>query len=137
MKIKTRKKRNIDIAESGALSDLAFLLIIFFIVIAVFNINNGFILGLPQKDSIRIVNTQDIIKINLEANGTVLINKDPVTIPVMEEKISANLQHHPNMTVLLKIHPEVSYQSVVSIIEIVRKLEVDNFSFTMTKGETL
>ena len=137
MKIKTRKKRNIDIAESGALSDLAFLLIIFFIVIAVFNINNGFILGLPQKNSIRIVNTQDIIKINLEANGTVLINKDPVTIPVMEEKISANLQHHPNMTVLLKIHPEVSYQSVVSIIEIVRKLEVDNFSFTMTKGETL
>ena len=137
MKIKTRKKRNIDIAESGALSDLAFLLIIFFIVIAVFNINNGFILGLPQKNSIRIVNTQDIIKINLEANGTVLINKDPVTIPVMEEKISANLQHHPNMTVLLKIHPEVSYQSVVSRSEIVRKLEVDNFSFTMTKGETL
>ena len=137
MKIKTRKKRNIVIAESGALSDIAFLLIIFFIVIAVFNINSGFILGLSKKNSIRIVNTQDIIKIDLQANGTILINKNPVTIPVMEENISANLQHHPNMTVLLKVHPEVLYQSVVSIIEIVRKLEVDNFSFAMTEGETL
>ena len=137
MKIKTRKKRNIDISESGALSDIAFLLIIFFIVIAVFNINSGFILGLSKKNSIRIVNTQDIIKIDLQANGTILINKNPVTIPVMEENISANLQHHPNMTVLLKVHPEVLYQSVVSIIEIVRKLEVDNFSFAMTEGETL
>ena len=137
MKIKTRKKRDIDISESGVLSDIAFLLIIFFIVIAVFNINSGFVLGLPQKNSIRIVNTQDIIKIDLQANGTILINKNPVTIPVMEENISANLQHHPNMTVLLKVHPEVLYQSVVSIIEIVRKLEVDNFSFAMTEGETL
>ena len=137
MKINIRKKRRIDIAESGALSDLAFLLIIFFIVIAVFNVNSGFLLGLPLKNSMRIVNTQDIIKIELQENGTILIDKEPVTISIMEEAITANLENHPNMTVLLKIHPEVTYQSVVSIIEIVRKLEVDNFSFSMTEGETL
>ncbi len=137
MNIIKRKKRRIDIAESGALSDLAFLLIIFFIVIAVFNVNNGFLLGLPQKNSTRIVNTEDIIKINLHADGKILMDREPVTISIMEEIITRNLEDHPNMTILLKINPEVTYQKVVSIIEIVRKLEVENFSFSMTSGEIL
>ena len=137
MKINTRKKKRIDIAESGALSDLAFLLIIFFIVIAVFNVNNGFLLGLPQKNSTKIVNTEDILKIYLQADGLILIDEEAVSLVKMEESITGNLEDHPNMTILLKIDPEVTYQKVVSIVEIVRKLEVENFSFSMTSGDLL
>ena len=137
MKINTRKKKRIDIAESGALSDLAFLLIIFFIVIAVFNVNNGFLLGLPQKKSTKIVNTEDILKIYLQADGLILIDEEAVSLVKMEESITGNLEDHPNMTILLKIDPEVTYQKVVSIVEIVRKLEVENFSFSMTSGDLL
>ncbi len=135
MKINSRKKRKIDIAESGALSDLAFLLIIFFIVIAVFNVNNGFILSLPQKNSTRIVNSEDILKFTLEENGSIYFSDQVISLVFLDEIISENLKVHPNLTVLLKIDPDVRYQMVVSLIEVVRKLEVDNFSFSMTEGE--
>jgi biopolymer transport protein ExbD len=41
--------------DSGASSDIAFLLIIYFIVIAGFNINNGFLMNLPEKNSTRFI----------------------------------------------------------------------------------
>ena len=49
--IKRPPRRNIeDSSSSGALNDLSFLLIIFFIVIAGFNVNKGFLLNLPSKE---------------------------------------------------------------------------------------
>jgi biopolymer transport protein ExbD len=131
MHIRTKHKKRIDIAESGALSDLAFLLIIFFIVIAVFTVNTGFILGLPRKGSTKIVNVEDIIKIDLLENGTIEHNDQPISLSSLDSLVTERLSVRPNMTLLLKIHPEVPYQAVVRIIEFVRKKEVENFSFRM------
>jgi hypothetical protein len=41
MRIRVARKKPVDPIESGSLSDLAFLLIIYFIVIAGFNVNEA------------------------------------------------------------------------------------------------
>lgn len=128
------KKKRLESADSGALSDLAFLLIIFFIVIAVFNVNKGFMLSLPKKNSTKIVNTEDIIKVDLSQNGTISSGGNVLTLEELEMEIKTLLNAQPNLTFLLRIDPEVPYQNVVSIIEIVRTLKVDNFSFVMSDG---
>ena len=133
MKIKIKRRKGVDIADSGALSDLAFLLIVFFIVIAIFNINKGFILGLPQKHSTKILNIKDILRITLNENSEIVLNDEITTLLEVEAQVKEILQINPNLTVLLRIHPDVDYQSVVSIVEVVRKLDVENFSFSMLK----
>lgn len=125
------KRKRIDIADSGALSDLAFLLIIFFIVIAVFNVNKGFMLGLPKKNSTKIINTHDIVKVRINNGREMSIKGEVVSVEELEREITQLLDNQPNLTFLLKIEPEVPYQDVVGVIEIVRKLDVDNFSFSM------
>ena len=131
MNIRRKKKKRIDIADSGALSDLAFLLIIFFIIIAVFNINKGFILELPKKNSQKIVNIQDIMKVNLLKDGTLEKNGVPLGLEELENEAREVLAVYPNATLLLHIHPETVYQRVVEVVEVVRLLEVENFSFSM------
>ncbi len=130
-----RKKKRMASGDSGALSDLAFLLIIFFIVIAVFNVNKGFMLSLPQKNSTKIVNVNDIIKVQLNSDGSITSKETLLNIKELEEMVINQLESQPNLTFLLKINPNVQYQRVVSIIEVVRKLEVDNFSFSMLETE--
>lgn len=129
------KKKRLEQADSGALSDLAFLLIIFFIVIAVFNVNKGFMLGLPKKNSTKIVNVEDILKVRLYQDGTLKTGDITLTTSELEEEVTNLLIDQPNLTFLLKIDPEVPYQRVVTIIEIVRKLKVDNFSFSIINEE--
>lgn len=134
MKIRRKRKKRIDIAESGALSDLAFLLIVFFIVIAVFNNNRGFLLELPRPNSTKIVNIKDIIKIRLNDRGQILVEDGPVSLLKLEKMVENNLAVYPNMTFLLHIHPDAVYQDVVDVVNMVRQLKVENFSFSM-KGE--
>lgn len=131
MKVRRRRKRGIDIADSGALSDLAFLLIIFFIVIAVFNVNLGFVLGLPRQDSTKVVNTEDLVRATLSPTGELITGGTEVTTERLEAILRERRAVRPNMTFLLAIDPETPYQRVVDVVGVVRRTGVERFSFRM------
>lgn len=125
------KRKSDDPGDSGALNDLSFLLIIFFIAIAGFNVNKGFLMDLPARDKPRIVQTDDLMKCTLDSAGTLFLDGKSATLADIEIAIQNKKAKHPNMTFLLTIDPDTQYQAVVNIIHEVRKLEVENFSFKM------
>lgn len=130
--IKRPPRRNIeDSSSSGALNDLSFLLIIFFIVIAGFNVNKGFLLNLPSKEKPIVVNTNDILKCDMDQNGALFLDGQEIKLEALSKKISEKLRIQPNMTFLLTINPETHYQNVIDVVAAIRKLKVENFSFRM------
>jgi biopolymer transport protein ExbD len=133
MKIRRNRRRIFD--SGSALSDLAFLLIIYFIVIAGFNINKGFLLNLPAKNSTRLLQKEDILRFELDDGGRVLFNGQPVSINEAEEKIAAVLGRRPDPAVVLTVSPYAAWQSVVSFVELTGRLKVASFSFRMKPAE--
>ena len=130
--IRRMPRRNVeDSSSSGALNDLSFLLIIFFIVIAGFNVNKGFLLNLPSRDKPIVVNTNDILKCELDEGGDIFLDGKKIQLEDLSKKINAKLKTRPNMTFLLTINPETHYQKVIDVVSAVRKLKVENFSFRM------
>ena len=130
--IKRPPRRNTeDSSSSGALNDLSFLLIIFFIVIAGFNVNKGFLLNLPSKDKPIVVNINDILKCELDESGALFIDGQEIKLEALSQKIEKKLKGQPNMTFLLTINPETHYQNVIDVVAAIRKLKVENFSFRM------
>lgn len=130
--IKRPPRRNVeDSSSSGALNDLSFLLIIFFIVIAGFNVNKGFLLNLPSKEKPIVVNTNDILKCELDQNGALFLDGQEIKLEALSKKISEKSRTQPNMTFLLTINPETHYQNVIDVVVAIRKLKVENFSFRM------
>ena len=117
--------------HSDALNDLSFLLIIFFIVIAGFNVNKGFLLNLPSKDKPIVVNTNDILKCELDEGGALFLDGKETKIEELSQKISEKIKSQPNMTFLLTIAPETHYQKVIDVVSTIRTLNVENFSFRM------
>jgi biopolymer transport protein ExbD len=134
MKISSTRNRRFDLSDSATLSDLAFLLIIYFIVIAVFNANSGFLLGLPRKNSTKIVNSEELVRAELDSAGRLLYKGLPIESSRLETIIEETRRERPNLTFLLRVHPEAAYQRVVDVIDLVKKLKVDNFSFSMAEG---
>lgn len=120
-----------DAGSSGSLNDLSFLLIIFFIVIAGFNVNKGFLLNLPSKEKPIVVNTEDILRCSLSKTGSVIMDGKEIQPDELSGIIETKLKAWPNMTFLLSIDSECSYQNVVDVISTIRKLKVENFSFRM------
>ncbi|MDR0551819.1 MAG: biopolymer transporter ExbD [Spirochaetaceae bacterium] len=133
MKIKRRKKRIFP--ESSATSDIAFLLIIYFIVIAGFNINKGFLMNLPAKDSTRLVKKDDVLRYQLDESGNVLFNGEPRSMRDAEVDIRSAVNASPNLALMLIISPKAPWQNVVSFVEMAENLNVDSFSFRIEKPE--
>ncbi len=113
----------------GALNDLSFLLIIYFLVIAGFNTNYGFLLDLPSKNKTMVVQKDDLIKLTLDGQGQLYYKKEPLTQEKIKSVVEENLKVHPNMTLFLSISPDVPYQYFVDSISLIRELNVENFSF--------
>jgi biopolymer transport protein ExbD len=129
MKIRRRKEK--EAGDSSASSDIAFLLIIYFIVIAGFNVNRGFLLNLPARDSTRLVQKEDLLRYYLDGTGNLVRNGEVQDLAGARAEIRSAIASHPNMALLLTVDPRTPWQQVVSFVELAQDLEVDSFSFVM------
>jgi len=131
MKIKRLKKKSI--AESSSASDVAFLLIIYFIVIAGFNVNKGFLINLPAKNSTRLILKEDLLRFEMDNRGRIIYENDAINISSAQSLIAGAQKANPNIAVLITIDRQAQWQSVVSFVELIQDMKVDSFSFTMKK----
>jgi len=132
--MKIRRNKRLSYAESCATSDIAFLLIIYFMVIAGFNINQGFILTLPARDSTRLILKEELMRFEMDNRGAIFYEGNVMDRRTAERQIQAAVAEHPNLAVVLTIDPEAPWQEVVSFVELAQKLEVDAFSFRIGTG---
>ncbi|THB65754.1 MAG: biopolymer transporter ExbD [Spirochaetaceae bacterium] len=131
MKLKTRKRDIASPGDSGVMSDLAFLLIIYFMVIAGFQLNYGFLLSLPEKGGTSWIQEDDLAIISLQADGSIKLRDEVITFDDLGRRIEEQVARRPNMTIQLLIHPQAIYQNVVDILGMVHRLKVENFSFRL------
>jgi biopolymer transport protein ExbD len=129
MKIKRRKEKSLE--DSSASSDIAFLLIIYFIVIAGFNVNQGFLLNLPARDSTRLVQKDDLLRYYLDGKGDLIREGKVQELSAARAEIGSAIALHPNLALLLTVDPRTPWQKVVSFVELAQDLELESFSFVM------
>jgi len=133
MKLLRRKK--IGFLETCAASDLAFLLIIYFLVIAGFNVNKGFILNLPGKDSMRMILREELLRFDMNSHGELMFEDKVISISRAKNEIQTAQKMNPNIAVIITIDENAKWQNVVHFVEIAQDLRIDSFSFSMKKEE--
>jgi len=131
--MKIIRKKKLGFLETCAASDLAFLLIIYFLVIAGFNINKGYIMNLPAKDSARLILSEDLLRFEMNEYGEIIHSQEIIDIRSARSLISASQTNNPNIAVILTIDKKARWQNVVSFVELAQDLQIDSFSFTMKK----
>jgi biopolymer transport protein ExbD len=131
MKLIRRKKQGF--LENSAASDLAFLLIIYFLVIAGFNVNKGFLMNLPAKDSSRQILREDLLRFEMDDNGNIVYDGGVLAIPRARELIESGQKNNPNIAVIVTIAKQAPWQNVVRFVEMAQDLKIDSFSFSMKK----
>jgi biopolymer transport protein ExbD len=129
------RRRSRGFGDTSASSDVAFLLIIYFIVIAGFNVNKGFLMTLPAKDSTRLILKDDLLRFEVDGEGALFHQGVALTHAQAEREIRSVVASHPNLAVLLTVDGDAPWQAVVSFVELAQRLEVEAFSFTIKKDD--
>ena len=117
MKKLSRSKATSEIS-AASMSDIAFLLLIFFLVTTIFAVEMGIPLVLPGKQSKDVkVKRDNILEIKAHANGSITIANNPVTLdevkPIVEDKLAENKK----LIVVIVTHPDSEYGLMIDILD--------------------
>jgi len=130
--MKFKRQKNV-FQDSSASSDIAFLLIIYFIVIAGFNVNKGFLMNLPAKDSSRLILRDDLLRFEMDTEGNVVYEGEVIQIPRAKTIIQTAQKNNPDIAVIITIDGQARWQNVVNFVELAQDMKIDSFSFSMKK----
>ncbi len=136
--MKKRKKEPLGELRMDSTADVAFLLLIFFIVTTIFAAEQGLTLVLPGKqkknDDVVKVKESNIATIFVHADNRITLNKKPVEINHIKVAIEDKILANPKLVVMLKIHPDANYGMMVACLDELKQAHANKVSLkTATK----
>jgi biopolymer transport protein ExbD len=105
------------------LLDLAFVLLVIFIITTT-PIVNDLDLDLPKAASRPKDPKPKITYITVQSSGTIFLNKEPVDLPALQDKLIALRLDTPDLNVVLRGSGKAKYQHIVSIMDVLQQVNV-------------
>jgi len=124
-KRKSEQKISIPTASTG---DIAFLLIIFFMVTSIFSREKGLKIVLPPKGA-----EVKVKKVN--PYGEVMIGDQKVTIPEIKSIVQEALSKNPELVVALKVSRKAPYKIMIDAFDQLKLAKAEKISLTPVKEE--
>jgi len=119
MAIKSRNKISTEFSMSS-MSDLVFLLLIFFMLTSTLVAPNAIKLLLPSSTSKTMA--KQTTTVYIDANFNYYVEENPVGVEFLTETLASKLQGQTEGTVVLRSDETVPVQYVVNIIDAVNKV---------------
>lgn len=115
----TRQHKLLEIFSFSSLTDIVFLLLIFFLLSSSFVLQPGIKVQLPKSESVE-EETQRQIVITLTEKGAIFLNDQLVTTETLGGKLSKLLQNDRDKVVVIKADQTVSLQNAVEVMDIAK-----------------
>ena len=113
---------------TASMGDIAFLLIIFFMVSTVFSNEMGLQIVLPEKGEQVKVKSENIAKVLVTKEGTVRINGEPVELNDVTNIAKSLLRQNPEVIFSLKTEPEAKYEFMIDVFDKLRLANAERIS---------
>ena len=117
MLLEKKKSRNNSDIPMASLADIAFLLLIFFLVTTTIDVDRGIGLSLPAKGEETEVRTKNITNLLINIQGEVLLDNENIAINEIARRIEQKLQENPNLIVSVKTDRETKYDVFIQVLD--------------------
>ncbi len=132
LKKKTRSEPEIP---SSSMSDVAFLLLIFFLVTTIFNLERGLDLTLPNSQSSpKRINPKNICEIKIAATGKITIDDKEVGLPEIETIVRKRALENEKLMCVIETDPKAYYGFMVDVLDELKTAEARKITLRTGKG---
>jgi biopolymer transport protein ExbD len=141
MAVLNQKKSKVsDEIPSSSMADIAFLLLIFFLVTTVFPKDKGLPIVLPEASETVAINQQNILFLLIQPNGVVEVKRGesqqiqqmrPADIDGLWRQESAQ---NENLIAAVKTHPDAPYRFMVDVLDALQTAGADRISLQILEG---
>ena len=134
MLVEKKKSRNNSEIPMASLADIAFLLLIFFLVTTTIDVDRGIGLSLPAKGEETEVRTKNITNLLINAQGEVLLDNELIAINEIARRIEQKIQENPNLIVSVKTDRETKYDVFVQALDELKVANATRISIAEPTG---
>lgn len=122
---------------TSSMADIAFLLIIFFMLTAVFATTKGLQFKFPEDDPTQMdVQPEEAVHIKILAEDQYVVDRTPMSIEELGGYVQSKMQQDSQKPVIIQTDPQVPYFVMVEVLDVLKYLEVRNISIpTQTEIE--
>lgn len=130
MKIR-RSKRDMESSSWASMSDIAFLLIIFFMISSAFMFREGINLLLPDSSKSVTMKSSDLFFIKLKKDSTIEVEKRKIETTMLKEKLKEFISKIEDGAVIIQVEAQTEYSAVIDVIDSVRSSGAHKLSIKM------
>lgn len=136
-----RKKSKVsDEVPTSSMADIAFLLLVFFLVTTVFPRDKGLPVVLPEAQEQVQVSQKNIMHLIVQPNGLVEVKRgeSQQTQQVRPDQLEAmwrlEVTNNPNLIAAVKTHPDAPYRFMVDVLDALQSAGADKISLQVLES---
>ena len=118
---------------TASMADIAFLLLIFFLVTTTIDMDKGLGLVLPPKGEEKEIPKRNISNILIYARGDILLDKEPIQMRDIRQVVREKMAANDKLIFSVKTHPKAKYQAYVNVLDQLKMANATRISIAETR----
>jgi len=132
--LNNKKQKVSDEVPTSSMADIAFLLLIFFLVTTTFPKDKGLAIVLPERGETQEISQRNILHLIIQPNGIVDVKRGESQMiqQMRAEQIEGMwrqaVSDNPNLIAAVKTHPDAAYEYMVDVLDALHSANADRIS---------
>jgi biopolymer transport protein ExbD len=120
--VKFIKERPQPEIPTASMADIAFLLIVFFMLTTVFSVTKGLDFSLPKEEEEEAEEKpEEAVQIKIEADDSLTVDNKAMMLDDILAYIQPKLERNPNKPVIIQTDPEAHYDAMIGVFDEIRQ----------------
>jgi len=138
--LNNKKSKVSDEVPTSSMADIAFLLLIFFLVTTVFPKDSGLAIVLPEEAEEIEVSQKNILHIIIQPSGIVTLRRgesqqeQQVRPNDMEGIWRQEIASNPSLIAAVKTHPDAAYRYMIDVLDALQTAGASRISLQLLEG---
>lgn len=112
---------------TASMADVAFLLIIFFLVTSLYSVTRGIQFSLPKRDEAALTAEPEAATlIEIASNGALRVDDRPMRLEELQGYVAPRLARNPERSVILQTSLDAPYEAMTDVFDELRQVGVRN-----------
>lgn len=114
-----KKKRRFKRGEipTASMADIAFLLLIFFLVTTTIDTDKGLGIVLPAEGEEILIKKENILNCLINSQGNVLLGGEPFRIKDISKEVRRRIAENDKLIISVKSHEKTKYNDYIAVID--------------------
>jgi biopolymer transport protein ExbD len=123
-----KKRRDLQEINSSSMADIAFLLLVFFLVTTTISMDKGISLVLPSEGNEMEVNKINIVNILVNESGKVLLDDKPTRLKDIKGIAERRITQNDKVIFSVQTHPRTKYQVYIKVLDQLKSAKAQKIS---------